>query len=157
MGIIPRDDNRVPAFDPAYGFHTSKNMVFAGATTNDPGDLTGTGNPATLFTITGAVRLKLLAICRADLTSAGGGTLAVGTTAVPAGLIPVTTATTIDLNDIWFDATPTTTLEPTTVLTDNIVTANVIQTVATADITAGEIDYYAMWYPLSDDGNVVAA
>jgi hypothetical protein len=156
MGVIPRDDNRVPAFDPAYGFRTNKNMVFAGATTNDPGDFNGTGNPATLFTVTGVVRMKLLAICRVNLASTTG-TLEIGTAAVTTGLIPQTTATDIDAGEIWFDATPTTTIEPTSSLVDNIVSANVIQTVATADITAGEIDYYALWYPLTEDGNVVAA
>jgi hypothetical protein len=156
MGTIPRDDNRAPAFDPAYGFRTAKNMVFDGATTNDPGDFDGTGNPATLFTVTGSVRLKLLAICRVNLAGATA-TVEVGTATVTAGLIPQTTATDIDANEIWFDATPTTTLEPTSVLVDNIVSANVIQTVGTANITAGEIDYYALWYPLTEDGNVVAA
>ncbi len=34
---------------------------------------------------------------------------------------------------------------------------DVIQTVGSANITAGEIDYYGFWRPLSDDGLVVAA
>jgi hypothetical protein len=156
MGTIPRDDNRVPAFDQNYGFRTKKSMTFAGATTNDPGDFNGTGNPATLFTVTGAVRMKLLAICRVNLASTTG-TVEVGTAALTTGLIPLTTATDIDAGEIWFDATPTTTIEPTSALVDNVVSANVIQTVRTADITAGQVDYYALWYPLSEDGNVVAA
>jgi len=32
-----------------------------------------------------------------------------------------------------------------------------ILTIATADLTAGDIDFYALWRPLSADGNVVAA
>jgi hypothetical protein len=156
MGIIPRDENRVPAFDPSYGFFTSKTMTFAGGTTNDPGDFNGTGNPATLFTVTGAVRLKILAVCTVNLAGATA-TVEVGTSAVTTGLIPLTVATDIDANEIWFDATPTTTIEPVASLVDNIVTANIIQTVRTADITSGVIKYYAMWYPLSADGSVVAA
>jgi len=156
MGIIPRDDNRVTAFDPSFGFFTTKTMTFDGATTNDPGDFNGTGNPATLFTVTGAVRLKLLAVCSVNLAGATA-TVEVGTSSVTTGIIPLTTATEIDANEIWFDATPTTTIEPVASLVDNVITANVIQTVRTADITSGAITYYAMWYPLSADGNVVAA
>lgn len=156
MGIIPRDDQRVPAFDPSYGFRTHKAMTFDGATTNDPGDFDGTGNPATLFSVTGAVRMKLLAICGTNLAGATA-TIEVGTAAGTAGIIPQTTAEDIDAGEIWFDATPTTTIEPTSSLTDNIVSADVIQTVGTANIDSGAIDYYALWYPLTDDGNVTAA
>lgn len=155
MGKVPRDDNHVPAFDAAYGFQTTKNMVFDGGTTNDPGDFDGTGNPATLFSVTGAVRMKIFAVCSVDLV--GGATVEVGTTTTTAGLIAQTTATDIDSGEIWHDATPDASIEDVSVLTDNIVTEDVIQTVGTANITAGELDYQAQWYPLSPDGNVEAA
>jgi len=34
--------------------------------------------------------------------------------------------------------------------------ADVILTVATADLTAGDVDFHAFWMPLSTDGMVVA-
>lgn len=154
---VPRDENRVPMFDPNYGSMVSTSMTFDGATTNDPGDFNGTGNPATLFTVTGAVRLKLLAVCTTTLTIDAGATLEIGTAASTAGLIAQTAADAIDQNEIWHDATPDASIELTSVLADNIVTDDVIQTVATANINTGAITYYAMWYPLSPDGNVTAA
>lgn len=153
---VPRDENRVPMFDPAYGSAASKSMVFDGATTNDPGDFDGTGNPATLFTVTGSVRMKILATCSVSLAGATA-TVEVGTAATSAGLIAQTTATNIDANEIWHDATPDASIELTSVLLDNIVSDDVIQTVGTANITAGAISYTALWFPLSDDGNVTAA
>ena len=153
---VPRDENRVPMFDPGYGSHVSKSMVFDGGTVNDPGDFDGTGNPATLFTVTGSVRMKILATCSVNLAGALA-TLEVGTAATTAGLIAQTTATDIDANEIWHDATPDASVELTSVLIDNIVSDDVIQTVGTANITAGAISYTAMWYPLSPDGDVVAA
>jgi hypothetical protein len=100
--------------------------------------------------------MKILAICSVNLAGATA-TIEVGTSATSAGLIAQTTATDIDANEIWHDASPDATVELTSVLLDNIVTDDVIQTVGTANITAGEIDYYAMWYPLSEDGNVTPA
>ena len=35
--------------------------------------------------------------------------------------------------------------------------ADVILTVATADLTAGDIDFVCRWWPISDNGSVVAA
>lgn len=156
MGTIPRDENHSPAFDENYGFMTDKSMVFDGGTTNDPGDFDGTGNPATLFTVTGSVRMKILAVCTVNLAGATA-TLEVGTAASTAALIAQTVATDIDAGEIWHDATPDATIELTSVLSDFIVTDDVIQTVGTANITAGAISYRAMWYPLSADGDVQAA
>lgn len=139
-----------------FGPIVTKTMTFAGGTTDDPGDFDGTGNPATLFTVTGSVLMKLWGICSVDLVGATA-TVSVGTALSAAGLIASTTATNIDANEIWYDATPDTSIELSSVLTEKIVSQNVIQTVGTANITAGVITYYCMWKPLSADGNVVAA
>lgn len=139
-----------------FGPIVTKTMTFAGGTTNDPGDFDGTGNPATLFTVTGSVLMKLWGICSVDLVGATA-TVSVGTALSTTGLIASTTATNIDANEIWYDATPDTSIELSSVLTEKIVSQNVIQTVGTANVTAGAITYYCMWKPLSADGNVVAA
>lgn len=73
-----------------------KELVFA---SND------TGSKA-LFTVVGAVKIKLIAYCVTGLTSDDVGTITVqaGTTA----LIPTTTGTDLVAGEIWYDATPTT-------------------------------------------------
>jgi len=132
-------------------------VTFAGGTANNLGDYDGTGNPATLFTITGSVLLRLLAICTTSLAGTSA-TVEVGTALSTAGLIALTTATEIDINEIWHDATtPDSSIELSSVLTEKIVSQDVIQTVKTANITAGVIKYIALYYPLSSDGSVVAA
>lgn len=133
-----------------------KSMTFAGGTTNDPGDFDGTGNPATLFTVTGQVFMKLYAVCGTDLAGATA-TISVGTALSTAALIAQTTATNIDANEIWHDASPDASIELSSVLTEKIVNQNVIQTVGTANITSGQVTYYCLWRPLSPGATVVAA
>ena len=153
---IPVDANGRAIFDSDWGLSAEKVMTFAGATVNDPGDYDGTGNAATLFTVKGSVLLRILAICTTTLTGASA-TLEVGTSVTTAGLIAQTTGTDIDVNEIWHDASPDASVELSSVLAENIVSADVIQTVATANVTAGVIKYIAMWYPLSIESSVVAA
>lgn len=138
------------------GAYAQKTMTFAGGTTNDPGDHDGTGDPATLFTVTGTVRMKLFATCTTLLAGATA-TIEVGTALNTAGLIAQTTATNIIANEIWHDATPDASIELWTVATEKIVRQNVIQTVGTANITSGVLVYHCIWAPISLDGNVVAA
>lgn len=138
------------------GAYATKTVTFAGGTVNDTGDFDGTGNPTTLFTVTGTVFMKLFATCEVDLVGATA-TLAVGTTGATTALIAQTTATDIDASEIWHDATPDARVELSTVATEKIVNSNVIQTVGTANITAGRVKYHCIWKPISSDGQVVAA
>lgn len=133
-----------------------KVMTFAGGTTNDPGDFNGTGNPATLFTVTGTVFMKLFAVVQVAPVGATA-TLIVGTAISTSGLIASTTATNLAIGEIWHDATPDASVEATTVATEKIVNQNVIQTVGTADITAGRIKYICLWRPASNGATVTAA
>lgn len=148
-----RDANGVPIT--THGITVSKLMTLAGGTANDPGDYDGTGNPATLFTVTGDVLVQVFAVCSVNLTGANA-TIEVGIAANTAALIAQSTATDIDAGHVWIDATPATVqaLPPVQVLTNS---TNIIQTVATANITAGTLTYYCIWTPLSGNGNVVAA
>jgi hypothetical protein len=131
-------------------------MTFAGGTTNDPGDYNGTGNPATLFTVTGDVLVYLVGVCQTTLV--GAATLEVGVTdATPALLAQITNATTLAINEGWVDATPT--LAEAFTPAHHIIGGglDIIQTVGTTDITDGKITYHCFWRPLSSDGLVVAA
>jgi hypothetical protein len=155
---FPRDANGVPITN--LGLQVVKTMTFAGGTTNDPGDYDGTGNPATLFTITGDVMFNIVAVCKTSLAGANA-TIEVGVTDATAAIIPQITATDIDINmavDIpIIAATPA--LAPYIFSHWHPIVGglDVIQTVGTANITSGVIKYYGFWLPLSDDGNVVAA
>ena len=133
-----------------------KVMTFAGGPTHDPGDFDGTGNPATLFTVSGVVAMKLFALCTVDLAGASA-TLIVGTAKDTDAFLVSTTATDLDANEIWHDATPDNSVEATTVAAEKIVAQNVIQTVGTANITSGSITYVCQWRPLTANATVTAA
>lgn len=133
---------------------------FAGGTTNARGDDGGTSDPFTLFNVTGDVLARVWGVCTTLLSSAGGGTLEVGVTGNTAALIAQTTATDIDANEIWNDASPVLGVETLANIAGPFVVANgldIIETVGTADITSGNIYYICLWRPLSPDGNVASA
>lgn len=153
---MPLTTGELQAAAAGIGAYAQKTMTFAGGTVNDPGDHDGTGDPSTLFTVTGTVKMKLFATCTTLLAGATA-TIEVGTALTTAGLIAQTTATNIVANEIWHDATPDASIELWSVATEKIVRQNVIQTVGTANITSGVLVYHCIWTPISLDGNVVAA
>jgi len=130
--------------------------TFAGGTANARGDSAGTGNPATLFTVTGAVLVVVFGHCTVNLAGTSA-TLEVGVTGNTAALIAQATATDIDAGDVWRDATPAVGAEALNDPVAIIGGLDIIETTGAADITAGAITYYCLWMPLSSDGNVVAA
>jgi len=110
-----------------------------------------------LYTVTGAVGFKLTAICTENLVSAGGGTISVDTAGAVAGVIAVTTATDIDVGDIWFAAAPATVLDTVAnaelefVIDDG---ADLQANVLVGDITDGTIEFNIIWWPLTTNGRV---
>lgn len=153
---IDRDANRqvIPGPLP---FLVSKTITFDGNTTDAIGDHDGTGDPFTIFTVTGDVAVFVIGVCKTTLV--GAATLEVGVTdATAAILAQIANATTLVENEVWAaDNSPS--------LAESCATRyhfiggglDIIGTVGTANITAGEIDFYCFWRPLSSDGNVVAA
>ncbi len=140
------------------GWHRcEKTLTFAGATTDGIGDFNGTGNPATLFTVTGIIRVRIFAKCTTSLAIDATATLQVGTALSTAGLIALTAGDAIDINEIWHDATPDASIELDTVSTEKIISQNVIATTATANINTGVIKFVLFWRPITDDGNAVPA
>lgn len=135
-------------------FKTTKSIVFDGGAADDTGDFDGAGNPTTLFTITGTVLVAVFAVCSESLAGATA-TIEVGVAGLSNGVIAQTTATDIDAGQVWVDASPSLIqqLPNQQVVTD----LDIIQTVGTADITDGTLEYYALWRPLSSDANLVAA
>lgn len=149
-----------PTVDELWANQVTKTTVaFDGATGNAHGEVSGTSNPYTLFTVTGDVAVKLLAVCVTTLTITATATLQVGVAGSTASLIALTAGDAIDAGEIWHDASPDAKIELSSVLTEKIIVGgtDIIETTATEDILTGVIKYICFWRPLSSDGNVVAA
>lgn len=117
----------------------------------------GAQGTKTLFTVTGDVLVRILAVCTENLAGATG-TISVGIAGATAGIIALTTGTDIDAGNIWHDASPDASLEAASVLGEYIIvnSSNIITTIATADLTDGTIEFTCFWEAISTDGNVVA-
>jgi len=139
------DANRNPIGDTDWGLRAETAITLASATL-------GTN---TIFTVTGTVLIRIIAICETTLTGASA-TLELGISGNTAKLIAQTTGTDIDAGEIWHDATPDSGIELSSVAVENILTngSDVILTIGTAAVTAGKIRFIACWYPLSADGKV---
>jgi len=142
-----RDDNFVPITNE--GFIATKSITYVASTTGATGS-------TTLFTVTGDVLVKVFAVCSVDLDSDGVATIETGITGNTAGLIALTTATTIDAGEIWKDNSPATivSIPSSQILT---IGTDIKQKITDATIKAGTLTFYCLWNPLSADGDVVAA
>lgn len=156
-----RDVNNVPFT--TEGFITKRSITFAGATADAWGNDGGALDGGVLFTVTGLIQCKLIAVCKTNCTGAGS-TDEVGITGATAIFMPITTMTSLDAGHIWLnDSTPATYFIvgeeqaaadnlPIYVLNGN----DIIMTTKTANTEAGVVDFYLIWSPLSDDASVVA-
>jgi len=160
---MDRDANRVPLTG-TYPFRTKRTITFNGAVDDDWGEDTGALDGGALFTVTGLVFAKLIAVCTTSLESAGGGTLQVGITGSVGIFMPSETATQIDAGQIWFNDAGNATsgiIGEEAAAADNLPEyaingIDIILSTATADIESGVLDFYALWKPISDDGSIVA-
>lgn len=154
-----RDDNRQIHFTlDSFNIEEATPSAFVGGTTDARGDKDGTNATFTLYTVTGEVLVRIFGVCTTLLAGATA-TLEVGVTGNIAALIAQTTATDIDANELWNDTSPAAGTETLANITGPHIIINgldIIETVATADITSGQIRYICMWRPLSLDGSVVA-
>lgn len=117
-------------------------------------------SPVTLFTVTGDVQVKVWAAVQgtAVASALNTATLSIGTVEAPQGIIVDSTVngTQFAVTDVWVDASPAQDVEA---LPDNWFIlgggANIILTIGVEDITAGALEVYCLWSPLSSNGNVV--
>jgi hypothetical protein len=137
------------------GTRAKKTVTFDGGVLNAIGDINGTSNPHTLFTVTGEVMVKIFGHCTTLLADAGStGTVEIGISGNTASLIAQTTAVDIDANEIWVDTAPAT-IEALPEYSIVVNGTDIELLCATEDITGGVIDFYCYWIPISTDGNVV--
>jgi hypothetical protein len=122
---------------------------------------TGAQAAYAVFTVTGEVLIHaLFGICEDAFTSGGVAKIELGVAGDTAVFIAQTTATELIANEIWIDASPTTTIEQIDLTGLSFVVANgqdVSFLISAADLTAGKVNLYCVWSPLSADGNIVAA
>jgi len=132
--------------------------AFLGGTTNARGDDGGTADPKTLFAVTGDVLVRVFGVCTVNLVSAGAGTLEVGVPGNTAVLIAQEVATEIDANGIYLSATQVLAAVAFASVPGPFLIVNgndIIETVGTSDITAGQIYYICLWRPLTPSSTVV--
>lgn len=122
---------------------------------------TGAQAAYTVFTVTGNVLIHaLFGICEDAFTSGGAAKIELGIVGNTAVFVAQTTATDLIANEIWYAAAPATTLEQIDLTTLSFVVTNgtdVSFLVSAVDLTAGKVNLYCVWSPLSADGNIVAA
>jgi len=143
---------------------TKKAITFLGATTDAWGNDGGALDGAAIFTVTGIVKLKVLGEVNTSLT--GGSTVEVGIAGATAIFMPQETDTNLDAGHIWLnEGTPAAyyIIGEEEAAIDNFPTyilngQDVIFTVSGgANTETGQIDFYAMWRPISSDGDLVAS
>jgi hypothetical protein len=145
--VFPRDANSVPIW--SEGLVASKAITYVGATT-------GATGATTLFTVTGCVVVRVFGVCGTTLE--GAATLEVGISGATAVILAqLANATVLAADEIYTDATPTTKVEamPSQLIIGN--SQDIIQTIGSTALTAGQLTYYCLWAPISSDGNVVVA
>lgn len=111
-----------------------------------------------LFTVTGAVRMKVTAKCTESLVaSANTGLISLGTEDAASGWIAGTSVEIIDVGEYWCASTaPGTNGAYTTLTLDKIVLSkDVGYEIGTAIMSTGVIVFDCYWTPLSADGLVV--
>lgn len=123
-------------------------------------DDTGATGAYTIFTVTGDVYVQVFGVCQVTLTSGGVPTIELGITGNTAALIAQTPGLDLDQYMTWQDAVPE--ANPGAVPLDarGFVIANgadIILTIGTAALTAGDVDFVCRWWPISTNGSVVAA
>ena len=111
----------------------------------------------TLFTVTGDVIVRIIAICTTSITSAAAANLLVGIAADTDAILPTTLATDLDAREIWHDNVPDSEIEALGTIREYIITdGNDIIITDDAITNSGTILFYCMWTPLDGSGLVVA-
>ena len=120
--------------------------------TFDGGSGSGAVGTVAVGTVTGSVLITHMAVRCKTLLAGATATVELGSANNTAALIAQTTATDIDADEFWRDATPEAEISPA--IADAAVGADLIITVGTAAVSAGVLEIVYFWIPMSDDGNL---
>jgi hypothetical protein len=158
---VDRDVNRT-AFGGNFPCTVKRTITFLGGTTDAWGDNGGALDDTALFTVTGLVIARVMAVCKTDLASSNG-TLTVGIAGAVSIFLPVETATQIDADQIWVnDAANSTYIiageeqAAADNLPEYLLYGNdILLEIGTGDITGGVLDFYCQYRPISSDAKIV--
>lgn len=148
----------MPAIQLTKGAGSLRRTSFTKTYANTAGN--GAIGAVTLFTVTGEVLIAYLtAFCTTSLTGATAtitlGVTGKATVAQTPLFIAATTATGITSGLFWVDTAPDANgIAVPAALKDIVITDNILNDVAVADLTGGVIRYDCYWLPLSSDGLV---
>ncbi len=121
----------------------------------------GAVGAAPLFTVTGEVMIAFIVpFCTVNLVENGATTtMALGITGNTALFIAASEPEDIDADEFWQAAAPADVggVALVAALQDILVSADILLTVANDTVTGGTLEVTVYWWPLSDDGSVVAA
>ena len=111
------------------------------------------GDSIVLWTCTGEVLIKYLSAFCSTLLTGSGTTIELGCVGNTAELIAQVDPTAIDADEFWTSGTPE--ISASNAVTNKLISANVLITVgAGGPITAGVIEFVALWVPISANGNL---
>lgn len=136
-----------------------RSSVFDGGTTNSHGDDGGTNDPYTIFSVKGDVIIKAIwGICNTTLVSATAQ-ISVGVVGNVAVLLALEEVDEILDGNVYVSATQA--VGAAAIANTGLFAINdgldVIETTATANVTAGQIDYYCIWAPAEDGASIISA
>ncbi len=144
---IDRDAN-TRAITSNEAFKLESTWTFAAATT-------GAATSHTLFTVTGNVLVTVFGVVDTTLDSAGTPTIEVGVTGNTAALVAQGTAKNYADGDIYVDATDTRVgvgaVPAMQIINDGL---DILLKITSSTLTAGVIDFYCLWSPLSSYANI---
>lgn len=133
---------------------------FTGATPDQHGNDGGANDPYTIMTVTGdCILAAFWGVINTDLTGATA-TIEVGTVGNTAGILAQELATDMDDGAVYVSGTVAdgvgslATSGAWMVINDG---ADIIETTATANVEAGQIDYYCIWAPAEDGAKITSA
>ena len=136
-------------------YKVRKAITFTGATN------LGAVGAAPLFTVTGEVMVAFIApFCTTNLVENGATTvMSLGVTGNVALFIANSEPEDIDANEFWQAVAPSDVggVALAAALQDILISANILLTVVNDTVTAGVLEVTAYWWPISDDGSIVAA
>jgi len=118
----------------------------------NPLDFSALGaGPHTIFTVTGDVYIRLLAVVVSNIGVPAPANGEVGIAGATAAIIPSTVMTDLDLGEWWHDATPDAQIEPATIQKEFFISraSDIILTLDSAT-NAGTVMFYCYWTPLGD-------